>query len=615
MEEQVGAIWHKLISRAADQQHLSSAVTLVQMKNRLAIFFRAMGGDAGLQIEAVDANTINNRRSWLQRIAGSGNRVELAWCDDNALKLPAKITWFEQTQTNRDLYYWLAAMAANEVRILDPAYNHWFARSQLNVLCTLQRYPGLIKKYTTLVQQHLLQRPDPQQLKGVEQEIELAIRQALIDPGSEKVLPKCKVDPYPVPLWLNPETQSFDFTGDAQDDQSNNNQGGQQTRELEDVDRRKAERVNKPQQDRGLIAVRMENIFTWGEFANLDRGTDDEDDLDCAESVARDMDKLSVARNDRSSAVRLKFDLDLPSAAEDDCILHDDQLLPEWDWKQKQLLPDRCRVVEMIAADAPPMELPEHLSKTARKLKNQFQLLAPARVWHRQQVDGQDIDLDAYLRYAAEKNASSGASSDGLYREIKNGARDLSCLLLADLSLSTDTWVNDHQRVIDVIRDSLYLFAESLHATGDEFSMVGFSTRKRDPIRVHLLKQFNERFSAQVRGRIQAIKPGYYTRLGAGIRYATEALKKQGNSRRLLLILTDGKPNDLDQYEGRFGIEDTRHAIISAKKLGLQPFCVTIDQKGNQYLPHLFGQNGYALIRNPLEMPQLLPRLYAQLTR
>ncbi len=80
------------------------------------------------------------------------------------------------------------------------------------------------------------------------------------------------------------------------------------------------------------------------------------------------------------------------------------------------------------------------------------------------------------------------------------------------------------------------------------------------------------------------------------------------------MILTDGKPNDLDQYEGRFGIEDTRQAIISAKNLGLQPFCVTIDEKGNRYLPHLFGSSGYAVIRNPLEMPKLLPRLYAQLT-
>ncbi len=168
--------------------------------------------------------------------------------------------------------------------------------------------------------------------------------------------------------------------------------------------------------------------------------------------------------------------------------------------------------------------------------------------------------------------------------------------------------------MIDVIRDSLFLFAESLTATGDRFGMFGFSSRKRDPVRVHRLKDFDERYDAGVRGRIQLIKPGYYTRLGAGIRYATGRLAEQPAGRRLLLILTDGKPNDLDQYEGRYGIEDTRHAARAARRAGLQPFCVTIDQKGNDYLPHLFGSDGYVVIGDPADLPKRLPLLYARLT-
>ena len=615
MEEKVGELWHKLITRMADQRHLEAAVELSDVKNSIATFLRALGGDGGLQVEVVDSTAVNRRRNWLQRIAGSGNKVELAWRDSNALKLPPKIAWFEDKKLNRDLYYWLAAMAANEVQITDPEKNNWFSRSQLSVLWTLQRYPGLITKYTELVKAHLKQRPDPSHLPATERKIEEDIRQAMTDPGSVKFLMYSKRDPFPVLLWLHPEaSENAAFFKDSADPGNNNNMGQQETRELEDVDRRKAERVKKQEDDKGLITVRMENIFTWGEFVNLDRGNEDEEDADQADSVARDLDTLSVTRNDRSSAIRLKFDLDLPSASEDDEVLSEGILLPEWDWKKNRMIENCCRIVEMMATDADPIPLPEHLKKTARKLRNQFQLLAPARVWHRKQSDGQDIDLDAYLRYAAEKHAKTGVSTEGLYRELKSGARDLACLLVADLSLSTDTWVNDHQRVIDVIRDSLFLFSESLNATGDAFSLVGFSSRKRDPIRMHILKKFNEKYSAEIRGRINKIKPGYYTRLGAAIRYATDQLIKQGESRRLLLILTDGKPNDLDQYEGRFGIEDTRQAIISAKNLGLQPFCVTIDEKGNRYLPHLFGSSGYAVIRNPLEMPKLLPRLYAQLT-
>lgn len=614
MEEQVGALWHKLITQLADQRHHDAEVHLSDIKGRLAIFFRALGGDGALQIEVVDSISVNRRRNWLQRIAGTGNKVELAWRDHNALKLPACIACFETAALNRDLYFWLSAMAANEVQISNPEFNNWFARSQLNVLLTLQRYPGLINKYVALVKAHLKQRPDPENLPEAEQQLENEIRQALVEPGSVKTPTVSRYDAFPVPLWLNPENSDSRCQTMSIQGEDNNNSGQQQTRELDDIGRRKAEQVEQPEEDRGLITVRMENIFTWGEFVNLDRGNEDQEDADQAESVARDLDTLSITRNRRSTAIRLKFDLDLPSASEDDEILADGYLLPEWDWKKNRMIENCCRIVEMVAKDVEAVDLPEHLSRTALKLRNQFQLLTPARVWQRHQFDGQEIDLDAYIQYCSDKCTNAGVSADRLYRELNSGARDLVCLLVADLSLSTDTWVNDYQRVIDVIRDSLYLFAESLNATGDKFSMVGFSSRKRDPIRINILKKFNEAYTPEIRGRINQIKPGYYTRLGAAIRYGSQQLRTQSAGRKLLLILSDGKPNDLDQYEGRFGIEDTRQAIIEARNLGLQPFCVTIDHKGNQYLPHLFGVNGYAVIRNPLEMPRLLPRLYAQLT-
>jgi len=240
--------------------------------------------------------------------------------------------------------------------------------------------------------------------------------------------------------------------------------------------------------------------------------------------------------------------------------------------------------------------------------------LTAVRVWQRSRPEGCEIDLDAYLRYAADRAAGVQASAQDLYRDLRCGQRDLACLLLADLSLSTDAWINDQQRVIDVIRDSLFLFAEALSACGDRFAIYGFSSRKRDPIRFHQLKTFGERYNAAIRGRIQAIKPGYYTRMGAAIRQATTLLQQQSASQRLLLILTDGKPNDLDNYEGRYGIEDTREAIREARALGLRPFCVTIDAHANEYLPHLFGASDYVVIRRPAQLPRKLPQLYAGLT-
>ena len=118
-----------------------------------------------------------------------------------------------------------------------------------------------------------------------------------------------------------------------------------------------------------------------------------------------------------------------------------------------------------------------------------------------------------------------------------------------------------------------------------------------------------------MRDRIGAIKPGYYTRLGAAIRHATQRLQARPERQRLLLVLTDGKPNDLDIYEGRYGLEDTRHAVQAARAAGLQPFCVTIDEQAHDYLPFLFGSQGWTLVRRPQELVARLAQVYARLTR
>ena len=132
-------------------------------------------------------------------------------------------------------------------------------------------------------------------------------------------------------------------------------------------------------------------------------------------------------------------------------------------------------------------------------------------IWQRGQADGNEIDLDAYLRFATERLSGVCSAEPGLYRDLRVGDRDLACLLLADLSLSTDAWINNEERIIDVIRDSLFLFSESLAATGDRFGLYGFSSRHRDHVRFLHIKTFEEKYDGRVRGRIAAIKPGFYT--------------------------------------------------------------------------------------------------------
>ncbi|MFO1435088.1 MAG: VWA domain-containing protein [Gammaproteobacteria bacterium] len=218
------------------------------------------------------------------------------------------------------------------------------------------------------------------------------------------------------------------------------------------------------------------------------------------------------------------------------------------------------------------------------------------------------------MRYFGERHTGVRQPEPGIYLDTVRAERDLACLIMADLSLSTDAWISNTQRVVDVIRDSLLQLAEALSATGDVYAMYGFSSLKRQLVRLHVLKEFNESYDGNTRGRVQALKPGYYTRMGAALRFATRVLNERGNALRLLILLTDGKPNDIDHYEGRYAIEDTAAAVREARRAGLRPFCVTIDQEAADYLPRIFGAQGHIVVQRPEDLPGRLPKLYAQLT-
>ncbi|MBF0220257.1 MAG: VWA domain-containing protein [Gammaproteobacteria bacterium] len=618
MEEQVGALWHRLITRAADRHHPEAGVTLEEVKRPVATIFRALGGDGGMVIEKAAPCEFYGARTFLQRIAGSGKQVELAWRDERSLRLPSQINLFSDKSLNRDLYIWLTALA-----VFDESYQShktvaWLANQQTLTQNLLTRFPALTPRYQRLVTAHLQQRIAAAKLPHQAAAQERAIRAALLEPGSVATLPSADTLPQPVALWLNPfPPYSQESPPAAEAPEGGQSSSGAFTPQDEDEQSRRygAERVEKPDARKGgLITIRMENIFSWGDFINLDRGQDESEDLDNAAATAKEMDKLAICRDNRASASNIRFDLDLPAAGSDDAVISEGIMLPEWDYKKLTLQPDYCRLLPMMSLDAIPAPLPPRLRKTARQLRNRFQLLAPSRIWHRGQDEGSDIDLDAYLRYTSERRAGRSTTAAGLYRALHQGGRDLSTLLLADLSLSTDSWVDNQHRVIDIIRDTLYLFSESLMATGDPFAIYGFSSRKRDPIRYHQIKSFKESHNDTIRGRIEAIKPGYYTRLGAAIRHSTSLLCQQSNGRKLLLILTDGKPNDIDRYEGRYGVEDSRHAIHMARQVGVQPFCVTIDTHAKEYLPHIFGSSSYIVIHKPSQLPRELPLLYAQLT-
>ena len=615
LEELVGSTWHRFITKRADTNYPDAVVKLDEVRQTMGIFFRALGGEGGLQVKNATESELHTRRTILQRIAGMGDKTQYAWRDEETLRLPDSIALFPTHQLNRDLYLWLTALSVVESSDIPNKENtNWITRNQYRTQKTLEIWPGLKSRYQNLLEAHLEQRPTPGSLPTDEAEQEKIIRFALSNSNHADDLEYAKRPPSPVILWLHPAPPNEEFSQqkniqdpDIEDaPQSKQNPKKQQKR-------KQGNREDMPTSNEGLMTFRLESLWSWAEYSKVDRTSTDDDDDD-AMATAEDMDNITVAQDSQTTSSKIKLDLDLPSNQYDDIVLGEGIPIDEWDYKQQKLLKAHCRLQEMQSRNTEATELPIRLQQQAHKIRRQFEVLRPQRHWVNRQNDGTELDLENYINFLSDRKHGHVNSDTPVYRELRNKTRDLSCLLLADLSLSTDAHINNHARVVDVIRDSLFLFSEALTATGDRFALHGFSSRNRSHIRFYNIKGFDEKYDDNVRGHINAVRPGYYTRMGSAIRHATNLLSKEGTTQKLLLILTDGKPNDLDKYEGRYGIEDTRQAVLEAERLGLRPFCVTIDEEAEDYLPYLFGSRSYVLIHNAEELPKKLPLLYLNLT-
>ena len=605
VEEWAGSVWHKFITRKADPEFPEFKVELEPIQNGLALLFRAMGGGHEVSVEAAQARQMMVKRSFLQKVAGTARQLTVAWRDAQSVRLPPAIATYPDERLNLELYRWLTILSAHA-----GSMQHWGRDNQRWIAELMDQYPALQKRYTELVLAHLALRPEPKSLPPDEAKLEEAIRQALLKPGTVDEFPGSERAPWPVALWLYPplnlgnpqqthwDEEDGDMLGKAQGESS--------------APRKQASRVEDNAGKQGLLVFRLENLFTWTEHVDLDRTGDDNEDIDAAR-VADDLDEISLSKKRKRKGGGLKLHLDLPPADIDDIPLGEGIKMPEWDFRRNELRKDFANVEMMQPRLQDAMELPEHLQPLAKKVRRQFEHLRAEPQWLRQQTQGSELDLQACVDFQVERKLGN-THEPGLFMDRRRRHRDLSCLALADLSMSTDAHVNNEKRVIDVVGDSLMLFAEALSVAGDDFSLYGFSSLRRHHVRMLEIKGFDQKYNANVCGAIQSLKPGYYTRMGTAIRRATQLLEKRPHRRKLLLLITDGKPNDLDLYEGRYGVEDTRHAVMEARKAGLIPFCITIDQQAGDYLPYMFGANGYTVIKEPVQLPTRLPQLYRLLT-
>lgn len=237
-------------------------------------------------------------------------------------------------------------------------------------------------------------------------------------------------------------------------------------------------------------------------------------------------------------------------------------------------------------------------------IRRRFEMLRARRVVLRRQQDGDDIDLETCVDAIADLRAGSHMT-DGLYRVTRANDRQMAILLLIDVSGSTDGWISTNRRIIDVECEALLLVGVALRELGEPFAIQAFSGEGPSGVMVRSIKTFEEPFGSATALRIAALEPEHYTRAGAAMRHAAAALMQQPADHRLLLLLSDGKPNDVDAYEGRYGVEDMHQAVVEARLQGIFPFCLTIDRQAAAYLPRIFA-NQYAMLPKPELLPGVL---------
>ncbi len=291
---------------------------------------------------------------------------------------------------------------------------------------------------------------------------------------------------------------------------------------------------------------------------------------------------------------------------------------PEWDYKAKNYRPDWVSLYENLHPSTSPEKVDALLSKhaaLAKRIKQMLELLKPQNfVRVRYQEEGSELDLDVAIRSLIDYK--SGVTPDPrINMSHKHDGRDIAVTLLVDLSASlNETPEGCSQTLLELSQEAVALLGIAIDGLGDPFAIAGFSSNTRHEVRYQHIKGFNEKWDDEVKSRLSAMEAGYSTRMGAAIRHAGHYLGHQNSDKKLLLILTDGEPSDVDVDDERSLIEDTAMAVKELDQEGIYTYCINLDPQADEYVQDIFGKQ-YTVIDNLQSLPEKLPQLFMALTK
>ena len=293
---------------------------------------------------------------------------------------------------------------------------------------------------------------------------------------------------------------------------------------------------------------------------------------------------------------------------------------PEWDFKTQSYRPDWVSLYEALHASGDPGNIDKLLLKhaaLAKRLKEILSLLKPQdKVRVRYQEEGTELDLDIALRSFID--FKSGSTPDQrINMSHRPDNRNVDVLLLVDLSQSLNERIGEgssSQTILELSQEAVALLAMVIDGLGDPLAIAGFHSDTRHQVRYQHIKGFSEGWDVTVKARVAAMEAGFSTRMGAAIRHAGHYLAARKAERRILLVLTDGEPADIDVSDPAYLRADAKRAVEELASMGVSTYCLSMDPQADSYVSEIFG-NRWRVLDRIERLPEQLPLLYLNLTR
>ncbi len=290
----------------------------------------------------------------------------------------------------------------------------------------------------------------------------------------------------------------------------------------------------------------------------------------------------------------------------------------EWDYRVQLNRPSWVTLYEHRAKKGDPelynsiLDANKGIAHRIKQIVDKLQAVGLQRI--RRIEDGDELDLNACVE--AITSLRMGQEPDPRIT-MKNviRSREVSVVILLDLSESTNEFVTGEDKtILQVTQEAAILVSHAINGIGDQFAVHGFSSDGRHDVQYTRFKQFDEPFDAEVHAKLAGMKGGLSTRMGAAMRHAGAYLDRQASKQKLLLVITDGEPADIDEQDSQYLKQDAKKAVEELQTKGIYSYCLTIDQFADKYVQNIFGQNRYAIVDNVMRLPEKLPSLFANLT-